>query len=78
MTIRAFILIETAVGNGHQVVTALRQIKGISSADLVTGPYDVVVIVEARDLNALGAMVLRQIQSSPGVVRTLTCLITPI
>ena len=78
MAIRAFILIETAVGKGHQVVTALRLIKGISSADLVTGPYDVVAIVEAPDLNALGAMVLRQIQSSSGVARTLTCLITSI
>ena len=43
------------------------------STEAVTGPYDVVVFVEATDVDALGQLVVTSIQTVDGIVRTLTC-----
>ena len=43
------------------------------STETVTGPYDVIVLVEAEDIDAVGQLVLTAIQSVEGIVRTLTC-----
>jgi uncharacterized protein with GYD domain len=46
---------------------------GVISAETVTGPYDVVVLVEAKDVDALGQLVVTAFHPVEGVVRTLTC-----
>jgi DNA-binding Lrp family transcriptional regulator len=71
---RAFVLIETAVGKTKDVVTALHQVEGVSSVNVVTGPYDIIVIVEASDLASVGDTVTSNIHTIPGIVRTVTCL----
>jgi DNA-binding Lrp family transcriptional regulator len=71
---RAFILIETSVGKTQEVVTALRDVNGIKSVDAVTGPYDVITIIEAPDLNTVGNVVTTGIHTISGVLRTVTCL----
>ncbi len=71
--ISAYVLIQTEVGMIPEVAAAVAGIKGVSSADGVTGPYDVIARAEATDLDALGKLVLRRIQDIPGVTRTLTC-----
>ena len=43
MTAKAFVLIETMVGKSKEVVTGLKQLKGVKSVDTVTGPYDVLL-----------------------------------
>jgi DNA-binding Lrp family transcriptional regulator len=45
----------------------------VRSADIVTGPYDVVVRVEAASIDALGRLVVSKIQAVEGITRTLTC-----
>lgn len=74
MTTRAFILIETAVGKTKEVVAGLQKLEGVVSADPVTGPYDIVAIAEARELNAIGDLVTSKIHPIPGITRTVTCL----
>jgi len=74
MTARAFVLIETVVGKTREVVDGLRQIEGIKSVDPVTGPYDVIAIVEAETLNEIGDLVTGKIHPVSGVSRTVTCL----
>ena len=78
MATRAFILIETAVGKTRDVVTSLRQVKGMKTVEAVTGPYDVVAVIEAADLNAVGETVTQNVHTVPGIVRTITCLVVPI
>lgn len=73
-TTRAFILVETAVGKTRDVVAALRHLSGIKTVDAVTGPYDVIAVVEAADLNSVGNLVTSNIHTVGGVVRTVTCL----
>ena len=74
MVAKAFVLIETAVGKSREVHTALLKIKGVASVDTVTGPYDVIVILEAETLNEIGDVVTGKIHPIPGISRTVTCL----
>ncbi len=74
MATKAFILIETAVGKTREVARALRQVGGIKSVDVVTGPYDVIAMVEANDINSIGDMVTGNVHTIGGVVRTVTCV----
>jgi len=69
----AYILIQTEVGKAEQVATNVRSIAGVEEAENVTGPYDVVVKVEAPDVDRLGRLVLSEIQMLRGITRTLTC-----
>jgi DNA-binding Lrp family transcriptional regulator len=71
---KAFVLIETAVGKTKEVVDALRAVEGVKSVDPVTGPYDVIAVIEMGDLNAIGDLVTGMIHPIAGVTRTVTCL----
>ena len=74
MAARAFVLIETAVGRTKEVVPTLGQLEGVQSVDTVTGPYDIIAIIEAEDLNEIGELVTGKIHPITGILRTVTCL----
>ena len=74
MTAKAFVLIETAVGRNKEVVAALSQLEGMKSVDTVTGPYDVIAVIEGGNLNAVGDLVTGKIHPIAGITRTVTCL----
>jgi len=69
----AYILIQTAVGRQGDVSAEIARLDGVMEADPVTGPYDVVVLAEARSLDELGRRVLTKIEGIDGITRTLTC-----
>lgn len=71
--VQAYVLIQTEVGKAAQVADEVRKIPGVESADDVTGPYDVIVRVEAEDVDQLGKLVVARIQGVEGITRTLTC-----
>lgn len=74
MATKAFVLIETAVGKTREVVTALQGLSGVQSVDVVTGPYDIIAVVEAADLGSVGDMVTGRVHTIAGIQRTVTCL----
>jgi DNA-binding Lrp family transcriptional regulator len=78
MAVRAYVLIEAEVGRSKGVGEAIVGLKHaeakIAGVDTVTGPYDVIVQVEADDLDKLGKAITESIQSIEGVARTTTCL----
>jgi DNA-binding Lrp family transcriptional regulator len=74
MAAKAFVLIETAVGKTKEVMNVLTKSPGVKSVDTVTGPYDIIVVIEAEDLNAIGSLVTNKVHPVPGVNRTVTCL----
>lgn len=71
--VHAYILVQTEVGKAAEVATNIRQITGVTQADDVTGPYDVIVRAESDNVDELGRMVVAQIQGVSGITRTLTC-----
>ena len=74
MAAKAFVLIETAVGKNKEVVNGLKQLEGVKSVDAVTGPYDIIAIVEGEALNDIGNIVTGKIHPIAGISRTVTCL----
>ena len=74
MAARAFVLIETEVGKTREVATAIKKLKVVESVDSVTGPYDIIVIIEAKSLNDIGELVTGSIHPISGISRTVTCL----
>ncbi|MGH8867563.1 MAG: Lrp/AsnC family transcriptional regulator [Actinomycetes bacterium] len=71
--VQAYILIQTEVGKAATVAREIANIKGVTSAEDVTGPYDVIVRAEARDVDELGQLVVARVQNVEGITRTLTC-----
>ena len=73
MVVQAYILIQTDVGKAADVAQAITGIKGVVLAEDVTGPYDVIVRAEARNVDELGKLVVAKVQTLDGITRTLTC-----
>ena len=48
-------------------------ISGVTLAEDVTGPYDVIVRAEASNVDELGRLVVAKVQAVSGITRTLTC-----
>jgi DNA-binding Lrp family transcriptional regulator len=71
--VQAYILIQTEVGKAAQVAKQVRDIEGVAEAEDVTGPYDVIVRAEAKNVDDLGKLVVARIQGVEGITRTLTC-----
>jgi DNA-binding Lrp family transcriptional regulator len=65
--------VQTEVGKAAQVAREIADIKGVTIAEDVTGPYDVIVRAEARNMDDLGKLVVSRVQSVAGITRTLTC-----
>ena len=76
--VQAYILVQTEVGKAADVASAISTITGVTQADDVTGPYDVIVRAESENVDDLGRLVVAQIQGVPGITRTLTCPIVHI
>jgi DNA-binding Lrp family transcriptional regulator len=71
--VRAFIFIQTEAGVAASVARRLIGLDHVSSVEMVTGPYDLVVRAEATSVDELGKLVLRPVQEVRGILRTMTC-----
>ncbi len=75
LSTNAYILIEALPGKAIELTNLIKEMKGIKTVHLVTGPYDVIAFVEAPDLKSLGELIVKKIQATGFVARTLTCII---
>jgi DNA-binding Lrp family transcriptional regulator len=71
--VQAYILVQTEVGKAGAVAQAIADLEGVTTAEDVTGPYDVIVRAEAETMDELGRLVIAKIQVIEGITRTLTC-----
>jgi DNA-binding Lrp family transcriptional regulator len=79
MTVRAYVLIECEAAKAGAVSGGLRHLAvshaEVLSADAVSGPFDLIVLLESHDLDVLGRAVTEGVQKISGVRRTLTCVV---
>ncbi|MGL4743618.1 MAG: Lrp/AsnC ligand binding domain-containing protein [Dermatophilaceae bacterium] len=73
--VQAYILIQTDVGQAAAVAQTITGIAGVTLAEDVTGPYDVIARVESDNVDELGKLVIAKIQDVEGITRTLTCTV---
>jgi DNA-binding Lrp family transcriptional regulator len=66
------------VGRAADVARDIAEIPGVTLAEDVTGPYDVIARVEAPSVDELGQLVIARIQDVKGITRTLTCTVVHI
>lgn len=71
--VHAYILIQTEVGKAAAVARAITELDGVTTAEDVTGPYDVIVRAQAHNVDELGKLVVAKVQGVDGITRTLTC-----
>ena len=74
MAAKAFIFIETSVGNSRRVAEVLKGFPEVQAVDVVTGPYDLIAVVSANDMGGIAELVTGRIHGAGGVVRTTTCV----
>ncbi len=79
MTVRAYVLIQCDAHEAGAVSRGLRHLAvahaEVLSADSVSGPFDLIVLMESPDLDGLGRAVTEGIQKIWGVQRTVTCVV---
>ena len=73
MSVNAYVLIQIDMGTAAAVASNIRNIDGVDSADIATGPYDIIARTSAETMDDLGRMVVGQIEMVDGITRTLTC-----
>ena len=75
MPISAYVFIECTAGAAKEVAKEIAKIQGVKKSNSTTGPYDVIALVEAPDINILGDYIITKIQGLAGVLRTQTNVI---
>ncbi|MFN4197349.1 MAG: Lrp/AsnC family transcriptional regulator [Caldimicrobium sp.] len=73
MTIRAYVLINTQIGQTEKVVEALKKIEEVKRLDVIMGPYDIIVEIEVPNYEAISKVLLEKFQSIPAINHTMTC-----
>jgi DNA-binding Lrp family transcriptional regulator len=74
--LRAYVLIQTIPGRVEGIMRALRRMPAIRTVDSVTGPYDIVALVEVSEIRDFSHLVAGSIGGLRGVTRTTTLLCT--
>jgi hypothetical protein len=71
---KAYILVKIESAATGEALGLIRKGKGVVSADVTFGPYDMVVQVESESLEVMARTVIWEIRTVPGVLDTLTCV----
>lgn len=74
---RAYVLIEVAPGRRANLVESLEAREGVIEVDRIAGPYDIIVVLEARDIVEIGQIIETELHPLAGVARTTTLLALP-
>lgn len=71
---KAYVLIKTEMAMTAEALTLIRKAKGVVGAEVTFGPYDMVVQIEAENLEAIAKTIVWEIRTVPGIVDTMTCI----
>ena len=77
MTAKAYILLRTAPGLTKAIYSNLKISRAVRSVEMITGPYDLIVSLEAASAEAILRAVIEDIRPAAGIRDTVTCLVVP-
>ncbi len=72
MAVKAYVLIEAAPGASREIAAKVKTIDGVKTVSVVTGPHDVIAVVETTDAKALGDLLITKLQKVDGIAGTIT------
>ncbi len=73
--VEAYIMVTSSIGEVREVFSRLEDLDSAIDLSIVTGPFDIIVLVEAEDLSVLTNAVVEEIRSIEGVVDTNTAIV---
>ncbi len=73
MRATAYVLINLAAGVAKEVYNKLNKMEPVQQVYAVSGPYDMIALVDGATFNDIGRFVLDKVQTIPGVQNTITC-----
>lgn len=68
----ALILITTAVGSMRDIYDKIKSIDGVEQAEMLTGPYDIMVVARAEEMTDITKAIMEKIRKIEGVEDTVT------
>lgn len=71
---RIYMLANVLPGKEKSIRDTMRGTKGVKSADVITGQFDIVAVFEAKDTNEIFGNILKDIRKIKGITRTETFL----
>ncbi len=69
---RVYLLANVIPGKERSIRDSLRGITGVEQADVITGQFDLVVTLEAKDTNEIFNKILKRVRKLRGLTRTET------
>jgi len=73
--VEAFVFIKVEPNRIDKVGMSVKKLTNVKDAYAVTGEYDIIAYVEARDFGELSRVIREQILSIPGINKTNTSVI---
>jgi len=75
---KGYVLLKTKPGTSEEVIRTLREkLKSVVTSDSVFGSWDVILVIEAKDLEEFGDELYQVIEKNPNTVRSETCVVLP-
>ena len=75
---KGYVLLKTKPGTSEEVIRSLREkLKSVVTSDSVFGSWDVILVIEAKDLEEFGDVLYQVIEKNPNTVRSETCVVLP-
>ncbi len=69
---RVYMLANVLPGKDRDIRDTLRGIKGVINADVITGQFDLVTVLESDDMNEIFTRILKKVRKIKGITRTET------
>lgn len=73
MQATSYVLLSVRAGTARNVFQKIQKLKNTFQVDAISGPYDLVAIVQGADFDEIGRVVLERIQTIEGVEKSMTC-----
>ena len=77
MAVYAYLLLEVAGNREREVLEKMKATPGVNVANLVTGIYDIIAVIDGTDIYSLGELVTTKIRSIDGVSKTTMAVVVP-
>ncbi len=75
MAVSAFVLIDVTGDHTKSAHKTITRIDGVKAVYTVSGPYDLIVQIEAESIQLVSDLVLARIRAVDGVTKTMTAFV---
>jgi len=73
---RAWVLINAILGKEYEALEDLRKLPGVKEVHLITGQYDIILLIEAKSMKQLNDILTWNIRRQKNICNTITMIIT--